>query len=88
MVLLTALWGFQQVTIKVIAADVSPVMQAAIGSMHMVGRDQCRAALRRRIHLHLRRPGAYQRFPHGGVHLHHAAADGAWAAFLRARRAA
>jgi drug/metabolite transporter (DMT)-like permease len=30
---LTALWGFQQVTIKVIAADVSFVMQAAIRSM-------------------------------------------------------
>ena len=33
MVLLTALWGFQQVSIKVIAADVSPVMQAAIRSI-------------------------------------------------------
>jgi drug/metabolite transporter (DMT)-like permease len=33
MVLLTALWGFQQVTIKVIAADVSLVMQAAIRSV-------------------------------------------------------
>ena len=32
MVLLTALWGFQQVTIKLIAADVSLVMQAAIRS--------------------------------------------------------
>ena len=32
MVLLTALWGFQQVTIKVAAADVSLVMQAAIRS--------------------------------------------------------
>lgn len=30
---LTALWGFQQVTIKMIAADVSFVMQAAIRSM-------------------------------------------------------
>ena len=30
---LTALWGFQQVTIKVIAADVSLVMQAALRSM-------------------------------------------------------
>ena len=33
MVLLTALWGFQQVTIKWIAADVSLVMQAAIRSI-------------------------------------------------------
>jgi drug/metabolite transporter (DMT)-like permease len=33
MVLLAALWGFQQVTIKLIAADVSLVMQAAIRSM-------------------------------------------------------
>ncbi len=33
MVLLTALWGFQQVTIKVAAADVSLVMQAAIRSI-------------------------------------------------------
>ena len=33
MVLLTALWGFQQVTIKWIAADVSLVMQAALRSM-------------------------------------------------------
>jgi drug/metabolite transporter (DMT)-like permease len=33
MVLLTALWGFQQVAIKTIAADVSPVMQAAIRSI-------------------------------------------------------
>ena len=33
MVLLTALWGFQQVTIKWIAADVSLVMQAAIRSV-------------------------------------------------------
>lgn len=33
MVLLTALWGFQQVTIKLIAADVSFVMQAAIRSI-------------------------------------------------------
>jgi len=32
MVLLTALWGFQQVAIKVAAADVSLVMQAAIRS--------------------------------------------------------
>jgi drug/metabolite transporter (DMT)-like permease len=33
MVLLTALWGFQQVTIKLIVADVSLVMQAAIRSI-------------------------------------------------------
>jgi drug/metabolite transporter (DMT)-like permease len=33
MVLLTALWGFQQVTIKVAAEDVSFVMQAAIRSV-------------------------------------------------------
>ena len=33
MLLLTALWGFQQVTIKWIAADVSLVMQAAIRSI-------------------------------------------------------
>jgi drug/metabolite transporter (DMT)-like permease len=33
MVALTALWGFQQVTIKLIAADVSLVMQAAIRSV-------------------------------------------------------
>ena len=33
MVLLTALWGFHQVTIKVIAGDVSPVAQAAIRSI-------------------------------------------------------
>jgi len=33
MVLLTALWGFQQVTIKLAAADVSLVMQAAIRSI-------------------------------------------------------
>jgi drug/metabolite transporter (DMT)-like permease len=33
MVLLPALWGFQQVTIKLIAADVSLVMQAAIRSI-------------------------------------------------------
>jgi drug/metabolite transporter (DMT)-like permease len=33
MLALTALWGFQQVTIKVIAADVSLVMQAALRSM-------------------------------------------------------
>ena len=33
MVLLTALWGFQQVTIKLIAPDVSLVMQAAIRSI-------------------------------------------------------
>ena len=33
MLALTALWGFQQVTIKVIAADVSFVMQAALRSM-------------------------------------------------------
>jgi drug/metabolite transporter (DMT)-like permease len=33
MVLLTALWGFQQVTIKVTAPDVSLVMQAAIRSI-------------------------------------------------------
>jgi len=33
MLLLTSLWGFQQVTIKVIAADVSFVMQAAIRSL-------------------------------------------------------
>src|SRR3970040_1059733 len=32
MLLLTALWGFQQVTVKVIAAAVSLVMQAAIRS--------------------------------------------------------
>jgi drug/metabolite transporter (DMT)-like permease len=33
MVLLTALWGFQQITIKVSAADVSLVMQAALRSI-------------------------------------------------------
>jgi drug/metabolite transporter (DMT)-like permease len=33
MVLLTALWGFQQVTIKLAAADVSVVMQAALRSI-------------------------------------------------------
>jgi len=33
MLLLTALWGFQQVTVKWIAADVSLVMQAALRSM-------------------------------------------------------
>jgi len=33
MLLLTALWGFQQVTVKWIAADVSLVMQAAIRSV-------------------------------------------------------
>src|SRR5689334_10637943 len=33
MLLLTALWGFQQVTIKVIAGDVSLVAQAAIRSI-------------------------------------------------------
>lgn len=33
MILLTALWGFQQVTVKAIAADVSLVMQAAIRSL-------------------------------------------------------
>jgi drug/metabolite transporter (DMT)-like permease len=33
MVLLTALWGFQQVTIKLAAADVSLVMQAALRSI-------------------------------------------------------
>lgn len=33
MVLLTALWGFQQVTIKLIAADVSLVAQAALRSI-------------------------------------------------------
>src|SRR2546423_717695 len=33
MVLLTALWGFQQVAIKAILADVSPVTQAAIRSI-------------------------------------------------------
>lgn len=33
MVLLTALWGFQQVTIKLAAADVSLVMQSAIRSI-------------------------------------------------------
>jgi drug/metabolite transporter (DMT)-like permease len=33
MLLLTALWGFQQVTVKWIAADVSLVMQAAIRSI-------------------------------------------------------
>jgi drug/metabolite transporter (DMT)-like permease len=33
MVLLTALWGFQQVTVKWIAADVSLVMQAALRSI-------------------------------------------------------
>jgi drug/metabolite transporter (DMT)-like permease len=37
MVLLTALWGFQQVTIKLIAADVSHVMQAAIRSVVATG---------------------------------------------------
>jgi drug/metabolite transporter (DMT)-like permease len=37
MVLLTALWGFQQVTIKLIAADVSLVMQAAIRSILATG---------------------------------------------------
>ena len=37
MVLLTALWGFQQVTIKLIAADVSLVMQAAIRSVVATG---------------------------------------------------
>ncbi|HWM45125.1 MAG TPA: DMT family transporter [Burkholderiales bacterium] len=37
MVLLTALWGFQQVTIKLIAADVSVVMQAAIRSVVATG---------------------------------------------------
>jgi drug/metabolite transporter (DMT)-like permease len=37
MVLLTALWGFQQVTIKLIAADVSLVMQAAIRSIVAAG---------------------------------------------------
>src|SRR6185503_10780074 len=33
MVLLTALWGFQQVTIKIIAGDVSLIAQAAIRSI-------------------------------------------------------
>lgn len=33
MLLLTALWGFQQVAIKLTAPDVSPVMQAAIRSV-------------------------------------------------------
>lgn len=33
MLLLTALWGFQQVTVKAIAADVSLVMQAALRSI-------------------------------------------------------
>src|SRR5918999_567752 len=33
MLLLTALWGFQQVTVKWIAADVSLVMQAALRSI-------------------------------------------------------
>src|ERR671914_3134211 len=37
MVLLTASWGFQQVTIKLIAADVSLVMQAAIRSIVATG---------------------------------------------------
>jgi drug/metabolite transporter (DMT)-like permease len=37
MVLLTALWGFQQVTIKWIAADVSLVMQAGIRSIVATG---------------------------------------------------
>jgi drug/metabolite transporter (DMT)-like permease len=37
MVLLTALWGFQQVTIKLIAVDVSFVMQAAIRSLVATG---------------------------------------------------
>ena len=37
MLLLTALWGFQQVTIKLIAADVSLVMQAAIRSVVATG---------------------------------------------------
>lgn len=36
MVLLTALWGFQQVTVKAIAADVSLVMQAALRSIAAV----------------------------------------------------
>jgi len=36
MILLTALWGFQQVTVKAIAADVSLVMQAAIRSIAAV----------------------------------------------------
>jgi drug/metabolite transporter (DMT)-like permease len=36
MILLTALWGFQQVTVKAIAADVSFVMQAAIRSIAAV----------------------------------------------------
>ena len=33
MVLLTALWGFQQVVIKLTAADVSPVLQAGVRSI-------------------------------------------------------
>ena len=33
MLALTALWGFQQVTVKWIAADVSLVMQAALRSI-------------------------------------------------------
>ncbi|MDH4191544.1 MAG: EamA/RhaT family transporter, partial [Betaproteobacteria bacterium] len=37
MLLLTALWGFQQVTIKLAAADVSLVMQAALRSIIAAG---------------------------------------------------
>src|SRR5439155_12461276 len=78
MLLLTALWGFQQVTIKWISAEVSFVMQAAVRSimasalLFVWARRRC--AVRRRIRVHLRRPGVYQRLAHVGVHLSHAGA--------------
>ena len=46
MVLLTALWGFQQVTIKVIAGDVSLIAQAAIRSVIATGLVLAWAGLR------------------------------------------
>jgi drug/metabolite transporter (DMT)-like permease len=78
MVLLTALWGFQQVTVKWIAADVPVVMQAAlrsiIAAVLLTGRARRGPALRRRIRVHLRGPGAYQRLAHVGLHLSRATA--------------
>src|SRR5882672_2667732 len=63
-------------TIKWIYAEVSFVMQAAIG-----------AAVRGRVRVHLRRARAHQRFAHVGVHPSYARAHRARPAFLRARRA-
>ena len=78
MLLLTALWGFQQVTIKWIAADVSLVMQAAlrsiIATVLLVAWAWLRGFTGEFVFIYGAR--LYERVAPVRVHLSHAAASG------------